>query len=103
MFIVYGLINKDLVLKKSCAHSTNVMIYIFIHNWKYMYLNMCNMSNNDIQECAIFHKYFYTPVERRDVFWYGPVRPSVCLSVRPFTIACERDILKTACQIDFIF
>ena len=35
------------------------------------------------------------------------VRPSVCLSVclsvRPFTIAFERDILKSACQIDFTF
>ena len=27
--------------------------------------------------------------------------PSVCPSVCPFTIACERDVLKTACQIDF--
>ena len=36
--------------------------------------------------------------------WPCPsVRPSVCLSVRPFTIACERDILKTACLIDFTF
>ena len=26
-----------------------------------------------------------------------------CPSVRPFTFACERDILKTACQIDFTF
>ena len=35
------------------------------------------------------------------------VRPSVCpsvrLSVRPFTIACERDNLKTTCQIDLTF
>ena len=52
---------------------------------------------------------FYTPVERRDVLWYGPVRPSVrpsvrpfvCLSVRPFTIVFERNNLKTASQIDF--
>ena len=48
---------------------------------------------------------FYTPVERRDVLWNGPVLPSVCPSVHPsvrsFTIACECDILKTACQIDF--
>ena len=42
---------------------------------------------------------FYTPVERRDVLWNRPVRPSV----RPSTIACERDILKTACRIDFTF
>ena len=42
---------------------------------------------------------FYTPVERRDVLWNGPVRPSV----GPSTIACERDILKTACGIDFTF
>ena len=44
---------------------------------------------------------FYTPVERQDVLWNRPVcvRPSVC----PSTIACERDILKTACQIDFTF
>ena len=27
---------------------------------------------------------FYTPVFRRDVLWYGAVRPSVRLSVRPF-------------------
>ena len=52
--------------------------------------------------------HFYTPVERRDVLWNGPVRLSGRLSVRPshvrpFTIACERDILKTACQIDFTF
>ena len=25
---------------------------------------------------------FYTPVFRRDVLWYGAVRPSVCPSVR---------------------
>ena len=31
------------------------------------------------------------------------VRLSVCLSVHPFTIACERDILKTACRIYFTF
>ena len=31
------------------------------------------------------------------------VRLSVRLSVRAFTIACERDNLKTACQIDFTF
>ena len=41
---------------------------------------------------------FYTPVERRDVLWNRPVR----LSVRPSTIACERNILKTACRIDLI-
>ena len=46
---------------------------------------------------------FYTPVERRDVLWNRPVRPSVRLSVRPSTIACDRDILKTACRIDFTF
>ena len=50
---------------------------------------------------------FYTPVERRDVLWNGPVRlsvrPSVRPSVCPSTIACERDILKTACGIDFTF
>ena len=46
---------------------------------------------------------FYTPVERRDVWWNRPVRLSVCPSVRPSTIACERDILKTACRIDFTF
>ena len=28
--------------------------------------------------------HFYTPVFRRDVLWYGAVRPSVCPSVRPF-------------------
>ena len=39
--------------------------------------------------------HFYMLVERWDVLWYGPVRP--------FTIACERDNLKTACQIDFTF
>ena len=27
----------------------------------------------------------------------------MALSVRPSTIACERDILKTACGIDFTF
>ena len=26
---------------------------------------------------------FYTPVFRRDVLWYGDVRPSVRVSVRP--------------------
>ena len=30
-------------------------------------------------------------------------RPFVSPSVRPSTIACERDILKTACRIDFTF
>ena len=36
--------------------------------------------------------------------WPCPsVCQSVCLSVRPFTIACERDNLKTTCQIDFTF
>ena len=42
---------------------------------------------------------FYMPVERQDVLWNRPVR----LSVRLSTIACERDILKTACRIDFTF
>ena len=28
---------------------------------------------------------FYTPVFRRDVLWYGDVRPSVRVSVRPFS------------------
>ena len=41
------------------------------------------------------------------VLWNGPVcpsvHPSVCPSVRLFTMACERDILKTACQIDSTF
>ena len=46
---------------------------------------------------------FYTPFKRRDVLWNGPVRPSVRMSVRPSTIACECDILKTACGIDFRF
>ena len=35
------------------------------------------------------------------------IRPSkdygMALSIRPFTIACEHDILKTTCQIDFTF
>ena len=46
---------------------------------------------------------FYMPIERRDILWNRPVRmsvhPSVCLS----TIACECDILKTSCMIDFCF
>ena len=29
--------------------------------------------------------------------------PCTCPSVRPSTNACERDILKTACRIDFTF
>ena len=45
------------------------------------------------------NNHFYTPVQRRDVLWNGPVRPSV----HPSTIACERDILKTACLIGFTF
>ena len=43
--------------------------------------------------------HFYTPVERQDILWNGPVR----LSVRPSTIAFESDILKTAYRIDFTF
>ena len=39
---------------------------------------------------------FFTPVERTDYF-------GMALSVRPSTIAYKRDILKTACQIDFTF
>ena len=31
-----------------------------------------------------FISHFYTPVFRRDVLWYGAVRPSVRPSVRPF-------------------
>ena len=31
------------------------------------------------------------------------VRPSVRPTVRLFTIACEGDILKNVCQIDFTF
>ena len=46
-------------------------------------------------------------VDRHDVLWNGPVRasvcPSVCPSVLPSTIACERDILRTAYLIDFVF
>ena len=33
----------------------------------------------------------------------GRIMESPCPSVRPSTIACERDILKTACRIDFTF
>ena len=40
-----------------------------------------------------FTGFFYTPV----------VRPSVGVSVHPFTIVYEHDNLKTACQIDFTF
>ena len=46
---------------------------------------------------SIMH--FYTPVERQDVLWNGPVRQAV----RPSTIAWESDILKTPCRIDFTF
>ena len=41
---------------------------------------------------VLAHSGFYTPVERRDVLWNRPVR-----------LFCERDILKTACRIDFTF
>ena len=34
---------------------------------------------------------FYTPVERQEVLWNGPVRPSVGPAFCPSTIACERD------------
>ena len=48
---------------------------------------------------------------RRDILWNGPVHQSVHPSVRPLgclsdhqsTIACECDILKTTCLIDFTF
>ena len=49
----------------------------------------------------ILKNLFYTPVDIRGTY-YG-MALSVRLSVRPFTIACERDILKTACRIDFTF
>ena len=42
----------------------------------------------------------------KDGTYYGialSVRPSVRPSVCPSTIACERDILDTACRIDFTF
>ena len=35
------------------------------------------------QSEVIFFTHFYTPVFRRDVLWYGDVRPSVRVSVRP--------------------
>ena len=38
-------------------------------------------------------------VHPSEVLWNGPV----CPSVSPSTIACEHDILKTACLIDFTF
>ena len=42
---------------------------------------------------------FPTHIKNLAMFLYALVRPSV----RPSTIACERDILKTACGIDFTF
>ena len=42
-------------------------------------------------------------IERQDVLWNFPVRPSVHLSVHPSTIAFERDILKAAYLIYFLF
>ena len=53
-----------------------------------------------IESTVSLIKYFYTPVERSIMEWPCP---SVGPSVRPFTIACERDILKTDCQINFTF
>ena len=35
------------------------------------------------KDCWINNTTFYTPVFRRDVLWYGDVRPSVRVSVRP--------------------
>ena len=35
--------------------------------------------------CTSAPPFFYTPVFRRDVLWYGDVRPSVQVSVRPFS------------------
>ena len=46
---------------------------------------------------------FYTPVESIMEWPCPSVRPSVRPFVRPSTISCERDILKTACGIDFTF
>ena len=58
------------------------------------FLNATNMLTNRVN-CTgtTFILVFIRP--SKDVLWNGPVRP--------FTIACERDILKTACQIDFTF
>ena len=40
----------------------------------------CEKAIHDMTDCGLV---FYTPVFRRDVLWYGAVRPSVCPSVRP--------------------
>ena len=41
------------------------------------------MHSNDLEACGKKCCYFYTPVFRRDLWWYGDVRLSVRPSVRP--------------------
>ena len=60
----------------------NEYVYVFIHcmhMYKHMFL------------------FFYA---RRKM---GRIMEWHCPSVCPSTIACERDILKTTCRIDFVF
>ena len=55
------------------------------------------------------HNYFYFILSYNITIFIRPWKDGtyygMALSVRlqPFTIACERDNLKTACQIDFTF
>ena len=86
----------------TCIHLNILIIYIKDPNFKsLLILFLLNLFLSSIIKglCSYFYVIFYTAVGRQDVLWNGPVRPSV----RPSTIACERDILKTAYRIDFTF
>ena len=64
----------------------------------HIYINVSLSDEGSFPEIALSGAYMLT-----STLWNGPVHPFVRLSVRPFTIACERDVLKTACQIEFTF
>ena len=69
---------------------------------------MIHDSTGQLVHNIIMYNIVYFLFSRYHSFLYarpktGHIMESPCPSVRPSTIACERDILKTACRIDFTF
>ena len=65
--------------------STRISSILMMSSSQYMYMYLCLKSDcsftNYISLC-LNTKYFYTPVFRRDVLWYGYVCPGILPSVR---------------------
>ena len=64
---------------RTCNHFYPLLFldHVMTYIWKLeQYLRLMHLTR-------LGCKFFYTPVFRRDVLWYGDVRPSVRVSVRP--------------------